>query len=217
MKFPHAYKGVKKLFLAEVFAIIVAVLSIVVASLAKAAQTNGAVAATAGTMGLVAGILLILIFIFQLVGLHQAGKDEMLIQYAFCITILSIILSLVGTILGSITQTRGIELASTFVDSAVKVAQLLAAYYTLSGISALAAKLKDSKMEKQGRALANWVIIFFLISIVFNLASTILLPHSPEWLKVTLGILVIVASVVELVVYVITFFYYAKAVKMLKK
>ena len=217
MKFPNAYKGVKKLFVAEICEIVIGVLALVVASLMAVAPGNGGVVAAAATVGLVAAIALVVIFIFQLVGLHQAGKDELLIQYAFCITILGIVLSIVASILGGLNQSRGIELAGTFVESAVKVAQLLAAYYTLSGIASLAAKLKDSKMEKQGRALANWVIIFFVVSIVFNILSTVLLPHSPEWLKVLLGILVIVASVVELVVYVITFIYYGRAVKMLKK
>ena len=217
MKFPNAYKGVKKLFIAEICEIVIAVLGIVVATLASVAKGNNAVLTAAGTLGLVAAIALIVIFVFQLVGLHQAGKDELQIQYAFCITILGIILSVVGSILGSLTQTRGLELAGTFIDSAVKVSQLLAAYYTLMGIASLSAKLSDSKMEKQGKALANWVIIFFVVSIVFNLLSTILLPHSPAWLVTLLGILVIIAGVVELVVYVVTFLYYGRAVKMLKK
>ena len=216
MKFPSAYKGVKKLFICELVAVVAALLGVVAAILAAIGLKNSAVVATAGAMALSSVIALIVVFILQLIGLHQGGKDETLIQYAFCVTILGVVLAVVSSILANFNG-RGIELARTFVDSATKVAQLLGAYYVLMGIANLARKLKDSRMEKQGRALANWVIIFFVISILFNILSTVLLPHSPEWLKVTLGALVIVAAVVELIVYVITFFYYAKAVKMLKK
>ena len=216
MKFPNAYKGVKKLFICELIAVVAALLGVVAAILSAIGLKNSAVVAAAGAMALSSVIALIVVFILQLIGLHQGGKDEMLIQYAFCVTILGVVLAVASSILANFNG-RGIELARTFVDSATKVAQLLAAYYVLMGIANLARKLNDSRMEKQGRALANWVIIFFVISILFNTLSTVLLPHSPEWLKVTFGALVIVAAVVELIVYIVTFFYYGKAVKMLKK
>jgi len=216
MKFPNAHKGVKKLFICELIGVVATLLAIATAVLAAIGLKDSSVLAAAGAMALSSVIVLIVLFVLQLVGLHQAGKDELQIKYAFCITVLGVILAIVSSILTNFNG-RGIELAKTFVDAAVKVSQLLAGYYVLMGISALAGKLKDVAMEKKGRALANWVVFFFFVSIVFNILSTVLLPHSPEWLKVTLGVLVIVASVVELIVYVVTFFYYAKAVKMLKK
>jgi uncharacterized membrane protein YjjB (DUF3815 family) len=87
------------------------------------------------------------------------------------------------------------------------------------GISALAKKLGNDEMEKKGKKLANWVILLYCAAIVLGLVGMILsaLPSAPEAVAVIAGIVAIVASVAELVVYVLTFLYYGKAVKMLEK
>lgn len=217
MKFPHAHAGVKKLFICEIIAIAASVLGIVGAILAAVGLKNSALLATGGSVVLASTIALVVVFVLQLVGLHQGGKDEIQIKYAFYATILGVVLGVVSSVLGSLKQSDGLATAITFVNAAQSVATLLASYYVLMGISSLAGKLKDSEMEKQGRRLATWVIVFFCISIVFDVFGGIFKTNQAQWLVVTATILAIVAAVAELVVYIITFVYYGKAVKMLKK
>ena len=217
MRFPHAHSGVKKLFICELIGIIAAALSLVGAVLAVLGLKNDGLLLTGGALVLASGIAMVVVFILQLVGLHQGGKDEIQIKYAFCLTILSIILGIASSILGSLAKSKGIEIAQTFVNSAESIATLLAAYYVLSGIGSLASKLGDKAMAKQGKALANWVIVFYLISIVFDLLGVILKSYPAAWLTTLAAILAIVAAVAELVVYIITFLYYAKSVRMLKE
>lgn len=217
MKFPKAHAGVKKLFICEIIAVAASVLAIVGAILAAVGLKNGALLATGGSVVLASGIALVVVFVLQLVGMHQAGKDEIQIKYAFCSTILGVLFGVVASILGSLTQTTALSLVVTFLDAGQSVAVLFASYYVLMGISTLAGKLNDSAMQAQGKRLANWVIIFFLISIAFEILGVILKTTSVEWLKTVAAILAIAAGVAELVVYIITFVYYGKAVKMLKK
>ena len=217
MKFPHAHAGVKKLFICEIIAIAASVLAIVGAILSAIGLKNEPLLLTGGSLVLVSGIALVVVFVLQLVGLHQAGKDELQIKYAFCLTVLGIAVGIAASVLGSLTQTKTIQIVGAFLSSAQTIAALLAAYYVLSGISTLAGKLGDKAMAKQGKALANWVIIFFLISIVFEFVGIILKTYPVEWLGVLAAILAIAAGLAELVVYVITFIFYGKAVKMLKK
>ena len=217
MKFPNAHAGVKKLFICEIIAVAASVLTIVGAILAAIGLKNGALLTTAGGIILGSTIALVVVFILQLVGMHQAGKDEIQLKYAFCATVLGVLIGVVASILGSFKQTTTISLVTTFLDAGQSVAVLFASYYVLMGISTLAGKLNDGAMQAQGKRLANWVIIFFLISIGFEILGVILKTTSVEWLKTVAAILAIAAGVAELVVYIITFVYYGKAVKMLKK
>ena len=217
MRYPHAHSGVKKLFICELIAIIASTLAVVGSILAAIGLKKDALLLTGGSLLLASGIALVVVFILQLVGLHQAGKDETQIKYAFYLTILGIVLGVVSAILGSLTKSKGIEIAQAFVEAAETVATLLASYYVLAGIASLANKLGDKAMAKRGKALANWVIIFFLVSTVFDLFGVILKTYPAEWLTVVAVILAIVAEIAKLIVYIITFLYYAKAVKMLKE
>ena len=217
MKFPNAHAGVKKLFICEIIGIAASILAIVGAVLAAIGLKDPALLATGGSVVLASTIALIVVFVLQLVGLHQGGKDELQMKYAFCLTILGVILGVVSSILSSLKASEGLTMAITFVNAAQSVATLLASYYVLMGISSLAGKLKDEAMEKQGRRLATWVIVFFCVSILFEVFGGIFKTNQAQWLVVTATILAIVAAVAELVVYIITFVYYGKAVKMLKK
>ena len=220
MKFPNAYKGVKKLFICELILIITGILFVVAAILAAVGIKNEGALLAAGGMILGTGIAAIVVFILQLVGLHQGGKDEILIKNAFFATILGILVGVVSSTLGGLkNQTDALKIVVTILDSVETLATLFASYYVLLGISSLSGKLSDKAMEKEGKSLANWVVCLFAVSIVLDVLGGIFkaLPSSPEWLNVIAAILAIGAAIAELVVYVVTVLYYKKAVKMLKK
>lgn len=217
MSFPNAYKGVKKLFIAEILAIISALLVLVSAVLAAVGKNNEPMIAAAGGLLLATGIIFIIVFIIQLVGLHQGGKDEPQIKIAFMLTIFSVLLSLVATILSSINGVAVLGEIARYVRIAVDIATVIALEYTLFGIAHLAKRLGNEKMERFGRTLAWIVCILFVISIVMDLYSGIMNSNVQEWVKTTITIAGIVAGVAEFVVYLLTFIYYGKATKMLKE
>ena len=217
MRFPNAYKGVKKLFIAEILAVIAALLTVVAAILAAAGINNEPLVLAAGGMIIATGIIFVIVFIIQLVGLHQGGKDEPQIKVAFFLTIFSVILSLVASILTAIRGNAVLTDIAKYINIAVDVATVIALLYTLLGIATLAKKLGDDKMAKFGRRLAWVVCILFVVAIVMNLFSGIISKNTQQWVTVTVAVLGIVAAIAEFVVYVLTFVYYGKATKMLKQ
>ena len=217
MKYPNAYKGVKKLFVVELLAVVAAILAVVASALSAIGLTNTALVATAGSLALSSTIVLIVVFILQLVGLHQAGKDEKLISYAFCVAVLSILVSVVGSILASFKSVAILVIIGNVCQALANASGIVIAWFTLKGIAALAGRLGDSAMKKRGETLAFYVIFFVLLSLVFEVLDAVLKGVELKWLMVTIAILAIIASIAELVVYVVTFLYYGKAVKMLKK
>ena len=117
MTFPNAYHGVKKIFTAEILSIIAAFLALVTAVVAivaavsmAAGEEDAAAAAGLGTVGLIiaSGVLYIISYIMNLVGLHQAGKDEANFKTAFIIMIFTLILTVVTVIINTISSGNGI-------------------------------------------------------------------------------------------------------------
>lgn len=224
MRFPSAHSGVKKLFISELIGFIAALLGVVAAILLAAApaleegSVRTGILAAAGTVGLVSAIVMIVVFVLQLVGLWQGGKDEDQIRYAFFLTIFAVVLGLTAAILGAIPNNSVVATIANYVRIAVDIATVLALEYTLLGIAALANKLGDSKMERLGRMLAIIVMVLFVLSILLNLYPNFInTAKAPDWVNTMIAVTGIVAGVVELAVYIITIVYYGKATKMLKK
>ena len=218
MKFPKAHAGVKKLFVVELINIAIVLLSIV--GLILVAVGKDSTVLSGGSIILAAGIAGVVAFVLSLVGLHQAGKDEIQIQYAFCMALLGIILGVVSSILGGIKEpSKVVKVFADIAETGESLAKLFTTFYVLMGISSLAKKLSDAKMAKKGLRLANWVVILYCVSILLGIAGMVLsgLPSAPEAVAVIAGIVAIVAAVAELVVYILTVAYYGKATKMLKK
>ena len=218
MKFPKAHAGVKKLYVVELINIAIVLLSIV--GLILVAVGKDSTVLSGGSIILAAGIAGVVAFVLSLVGLHQGGKDEIQIQYAFCMALLGIILGVVSSILGGIKEpSKVVKVFADIAETGESLAKLFTTFYVLMGISSLAKKLSDAKMAKKGLRLANWVVILYCVSILLGITGMVLsgLPSAPEAVAVIAGIVAITAAVAELVVYILTVAYYGKATKMLKK
>ena len=217
MRFPNAYKGVKKLFITEIISVIVAFLMMVASVLLALGKNNDALLAAGGAIALAGGIALIVVFIIQIVALYQGGKDEIRIKYAFFLTIFAIVLSLISSIFTSIKSVPVLVDIGGYINTLIKVVELVALEYTLIGIAVLMDKLGNSSLANRGRSLATAVLILFIVSILMNLYANIMDSNAYEWVKITLTIAAIVAGIAELVVYVLTLVYYGRATKELKQ
>lgn len=220
MRFPNAYKGVKKLFTAELINIAALVLYLVASVFAVlAVQTDPpreSFAALTGTLVLIAAIALIVAFIIQIVGLVQGSRDEARIHHALICVVISIIVTVLVMFLSFIpdpTVRSGISVASEVLTKALTIASL---QFILRGIAALSSKLGDEKMEKSGKRLALVILILIVVSIVLNLIPTFVQNPNVE-LKNVLSILGIIARVADLVTSILVIVYYGKATKMLAK
>ena len=216
MKFPSAQKGVYKLWIAALIGIISTAIVFVGAILSGFADGNeGLKAATGGVVG-VGGIAGIVVFVLELVGLHQASENDNNFHTAFLIIILGLIVSVVGGIIGAFNNDVCKTIAG-FASVIASVSSLAALEYAFRGIISLADQLGDQEMVQKGRKLIVIIWAVFIASIVLSLVGKILNPNAAEWVKILVSIAAIIAAAIEIVVQVITFIYYSKAKEMLKK
>lgn len=218
MKFPHAYAAVKKLFLAELISIAVAVLSLTAAILAAVGIENESALLTAGTLGLVSLIAMIVVFVFQLVALIQGKKESEHFGIALWLTLIAIIVSVVSTVLQSIDATKGLGTLFSVLDAVVNVANVLVILMILFGISNIADKLGNKEMSEKGSRLATYIVILYVVSIGLSLVAGIFNKDGigQGW-AIAFAIFGIVAAIIVILIYVNVVIYYYRAIKMLKK
>ncbi len=176
MSYENARNGIGKVFTAEVLNIIVAVCTLITGiflvlaiGAASAESTGGAIASGIGGVlfSVAAGVIGIIAFILQLVGLNKAGQDSEQIKKAFTITIVGLIVAILFGILNSAfpsaTWIKGIG------DVVGAILGLLVTYNILFGCAGLKSELTD-------KANSTWkmYMIVIILDIVIGIVSVIL-------------------------------------------
>lgn len=210
MQFPNAYKGVSKLFIAEILALIGALVMVAGAGIA----VGGAVTALdTGSLdaagGLVAGgaitmlgglVLPIVGYILQLVGLGQASKDE---PKNFKVAFIAAIVALVASLATSFASS--VEWLGTVLTFVVGIANICVFVFTIGGIMELARQLNRPDVASLGNKILWMIIITYALSFVMKI-----IPIAE--LATVLGI---ASAVLSLVTYIVFLVYLSKAKKML--
>ena len=215
LKFPNAYRGVKKLFLAELIGVIAALLLITSGILQTAGVKNVELVTKSVAVALTSTIATIVLFLLQIIGLSQAGKDDKKIRFAMFLAILNILIA-IGTAVILAFKIPNMGSITGILEIVSGVAEILIVYFVFNGIADLAKKLGNASMEKKGRNIAGVLVLLYLFSIAFS-ASSKFISGTAEWIQTVVAVLAIIAALVELAMYVVKFFYLAKATKMLKK
>ena len=198
LSFPNARKGLSNLFTAQAILIGAAVVAVIVAILSfTAVAASGSSGAAGGAVGIVAmvsivaAVLMLAAFIARLVGLWQAGKDENLFKIAFFVTIGSIVLSVIGALVGSnptsqstVTIARGISLLSSLASLAVMILMF-------RGLVSLMNKINR-------RDVSSTVNILMIISIIC-LCASIFVPFAALANYRMASIMAIVAALIACV------------------
>lgn len=220
MRFPNAYKAVKKLFLAEIISIAVALLSLVAAVLSAVAvaSPNNGLVISAGTLALVSVIALVVVFVLQLVAMIQGGKDEDNFHTALWVTLIAIAVTVASAILQSIEVTKGMTLLISVFDAFSSVATIVVMVLVLYAISNLANQLHNQELAEKGRRLAFYIVILFAVSTILGFVPGIFVNKEvPQFVTVMMTVFGIVAAVIELLIYINILIYYRRAIKTLKK
>ncbi len=211
MKFPNAYNGVKKLFTAEILALIGTV-ALLIGAIA-AIFTIGAVEADAPEVGaaslgvtaifaLAGGVIIIIAFIFQIVGLIAGGKDETLFKTALSFALAGVIVQAAASFVpAEILQ----QIAKTFVP----VAEVLLTYYVIAAIRSLAEKLGNSDMVLRAKGVITVVFVTYAVRILARVLGIFVLTGTVA------GAVEIVGYVLAIVQFIVYLSYLSKAKKML--
>lgn len=230
MKYPNVAEGVKKIFVAEVLALIGAIA--VVASLAfvtvlVGGEESGGLSAitsdnfefsltgssTNTTLFLVlvsvGGIISLISFIIGLIGTNRASRDEdgdkKNFKYAFLCTIFSLIFSIAGSCLTIVSPA-----ISSGLTAGGEALGVLTIYYVLAGISYFADKAGDAALAKKSKSMMTLVLGTFVASIILE---AIMRYASGSLRKAVLMVLIFALIIVTIVQYILYFIVLIKAKK----
>ena len=223
MKYPNAANGVKKIFTAEILTLIAGLCSFVGAVLmlvalisgTSAAETSSdAAAASAIITGVVstpfiiaAAVLGIIAFILNIVGIGKASKDEPAFKIAFYAVFANIVIAVISAIFS------GNSFVVSLMQTLSSVATLMVTLYVIQGIRNLSLRLNDHEMDEKGRTLFMIILVVLLIEFAASMTATIFHAFAGS---VVAAVLLLIATVLSLVQYILYLSYLAKAKKMLE-
>lgn len=167
--YPNAAGGLKLLFIAEILAIIGAVL---------------------GLVPVVGSVLAIISLILVLVGLYKAGADDQAYKTAFIIGIVNLVVGIVSAFFGSGVFATILTIVSAVLDLAV-------VYYVINTTGNLARSMGHDELSAKGNTVWKLYLICAVASIVIALLSFV--PVLAAALAIVLAIVQIVAYILYLI------------------
>ena len=161
--------------------------------------TNGtmnidvAVGTTAGAAGvaLVGSVLIIVGYIINLVGLHQAGKDEKrYFKPAFIIAIVTLILAIVA---GLFSDNATLQSVVSLIS---RVAEMFVIIFTIAGIGELANKLNRPQIASFGNKVLILILVAQILAVIANMIGS---GNAAAGMSIAGSILAIVSYIAFLV------------------
>lgn len=215
MKFPNAFKGISKIYSAEILNLISALCMGITGGLGAAAASAmsnssdisaagvGSLAG-AGIFGIAAGVISIIAFIFTLIGLNAAGKDEQSFKNGFIAVIVGIVLSVLSSALNSNA------FLSNLFSTLSSVINLFVTIMVIQGVINLAKKYNDNSVINRGNTLLKIVVAINIIAIVLQIIKAIVGRNNTA--NAIAGVLAIVAAVL-MIVQIVMYLKYLKSAK----
>lgn len=217
MRFPNAASGVKKIFTAEILALISEILllfaGVLVVIALGASQNNANDSLALGTLagfaifGFGATVIAVIAFILKIVGISQASKDE----NSFKTAIICLIIGIVGSLVYSIFQTSSPTVASIG-NLIYQLMNLFVTIFVISGIIKLADQLNDGVVSAKGSTLLKLITVIYALTIIANIIVLILGGYAVSIVAAIIYLIALILTVVQYIMYLV---YLANAKKML--
>ena len=214
MRFPNAYRGVKKIWLAEMLMLLAAIVGIVIVIVMAANGTmvgediviNEGVKTPIAVLGIVTAVILLIGFILNLIGLINANNDDSAFRIALLVTILGVVASAISAIWSNN------ETLNKWMDTAITICSMFASYYVLTGIANLAEKMSDAATKALALKSRTLVEGSFCATALFKLIISIFKIQDGSTIST---ILAVIALLLELVSYILYLRALSKGKKML--
>ena len=216
MRFPNAYRGVKKIWLAEMLMLLAAIVGIIMVIVMAANGTmvgediviNEGVKTPIAVFGIVTAVIALVAFILNLIGLINANNDDSAFRIALLVTILGIAASAISAIWSNN------ETLNKWMDTALTICSMFASYYVLTGIANLAEKMSDAATKAVALKSRTLVEGSFCATALFKLIISIFKIQNGSTIST---ILAVIALLLELVSYILYLRALSKGKKMLAK
>ncbi len=216
MQFPSALEGVKKLYKAEIIALISGIMAVVAALMAivsAVALLGGGGAAGllgSGVLLIVVAVLGIIAFIMNLVGLNKAKPDENNFRYALYAVYVGIIASVV------VGFARSDGFLSSMGQTISNICSFLTTFFVCTAIIHLAERLGDGVMREKGLRARSLLMIVYILGIVLGVLGTVFQSTESAGIGVAAAVIMLVAAVLDVVAYLLYLGLLKKARKMLE-
>ena len=202
MRFPNAFRGIKKIWLAELLMLLAAVVGIIMVIVMATNGTmvgediiiNESVKTPIAILGIVTAVIALVAFILNLVGLINANNDDPAFRIALLVTILGIVASAISAIWSNN------ETLNKWMDTALTICSLFASYYVLTGIANLAEKMSDAATKALALKSRTLVEGSFCATALFKLIISIFKIQEGSTIST---ILAVIALLLELVSYIL--------------
>ena len=202
MRFPNAYRGVKKIWLAEMLMLLAAIVGIVIVIVAAMNGSmvgediviNEGVKTPIAVLGIVTAVIALVAFILNLIGLINANNDDSAFRIALLVTILGVVASAISAIWSNN------ETLNKWMDTAITICSMFASYYVLTGIANLAEKMSDAATKALALKSRTLVEGSFCATALFKLIISIFKIQNGSTIST---ILAVVALLLELVSYIL--------------
>lgn len=174
--YQNAGSGLKKMFIAEVGAIICTVLMII------------------PIVNLIAAIGAIVFMVISLVGLYGAGQEIEGCKTAFMVTIINMVVSVLESFLGNIA------VLGTIISIAQSVLSFLVIYYVCTSVAEVMNKIGQAEVAQKGETVWKINMVCYIVNIAVAILS--LIPV----LNILAGIasvVIAIVSVVAMILYMI--------------
>ena len=202
MKFPNTFKGIKKIWIAEMLMLLASVLSIVllfvVANNSAVVEDVLVVAIDTPTqvLSIASAVLMIVAFVLNLIGIINCRKDDKNFVNALIATVLGVICGIVNAIWGEAKPRLG-----EWMEFVMVMESCYASYYVLTGVSNLSEAYPDPQTKKLVDKSRNWLLGSFCLSAILKLIVDIfnIQDGTP---KTIMGIVAVLAEIVSYVIYI---------------
>ena len=176
MQFPNALEGVKKIYKAEIIALIGSIVSVLAfilslagAAVVSAGEDAGIVSILGGSaLLIVASVLAIIAFIVNIIGLNKAKADEADFKFALYAALMGVIISV---LLGFASSNKALSSIGSKVST---VCSFLSTYYVCTAVANLAGRLSDAEMNARALRARRMLMIVYIAGIVMGLIAIIL-------------------------------------------
>jgi len=216
MRFPNAFRGVKKIWLAELLMLLAAVIGIIMVIVMATNSTmvgediviNEGAKTPIAVLGIVTAVIALVAFVLNLVGLINANNDDSAFRIALLVTILGIVASAVSAIWSSN------EVLNKWMDTALTIFSMFASYYVLTGIANLADIMSDAATKALALKSRTLVEGSFCATALFKLIISIFKIQDGSTISTILSV---IALLLELASYILYLRALSKGKQMLAK
>ena len=218
MRFPNAAKGINKIFASEILSLIATIASGIAAILTILFVDSGSTGNSAGAIASelsilifgIAGLMLMFIaFIFQLIGVIQASKDESLFKAV-------IFLTLAGLLFTAIAQwfITSNAIVYNISGTLALVADIVASLFMILGISSLASQCENNVIVDKCATLFRVILWIAIVGLITKFFSIFVTSQSAKAIVAVFSVISLILNITQYVLYIMIL---TKTRKMLKE